>query len=201
MTTIFTRCTCLVTLMLLPLAGQGTTRLILSLDELIENSPIIFTGTVEDIRIVEEGDVAYSLVSFAVSQVVKGDPALRELELRFVGGDGATIHTEVSGQFIPIKGANGLWFVDDASRALVNPLTGWSQGYFPIVEKADGTRWLDLQDHPDYGILAPAPPLAGKMRAFNVPSDQIAAQFPHEFEYPVDDFVAAIMAREPGLGR
>lgn len=188
----------LAALMLLPLCGQATTRLVLGLDELAGNSELIFLGSVADQWLVEEDGLVYSVVKFTVDEVVAGDAALGSLELRFVGGTTATAHTEVAGQFIPALGAQGLWFVDDTARELVNPLTGWSQGYFPVVTKADGTRWLDLQQHPDYGILTPAAPLAGKMRAFNFPEQEIEAQFPREFEYPLDDFIAALRARAQG---
>lgn len=182
----------LIALALLPPHAQATTRLVLSLEDLIANSPLIFTGTAEEIVISEDNGVVYSTVRFEIEDVIKGEAALTTIELRFVGGTSTTAQTEVSGQFIPRMGADGLWFVDDTSRTLVNPLTGWSQGYFPIVTKPDGTRWLDLQDHPDYAILAPAAPLAGKMRAFNFPEQQIETQFPRILEYPLDDFIVVI---------
>ncbi|HEY0962925.1 MAG TPA: hypothetical protein VGE69_11275 [Pseudomonadales bacterium] len=180
---------------LLPLGAHATTRLVLSLEELIGNSTLIFTGTVSEVVVTEVAGVVYSTVHFAIDDVIEGDPALDTIELRFVGGTTAAAHTEVSGQFIPTEGAEGLWFVDDLSRELVNPLTGWSQGYFPIVEKPDGTRWLDLQDHPDYHILAPADALADKMRAFNFPQQQVEAEFPKRLEFPLDDFIGVIDAQ------
>lgn len=181
-------------LMSFAIGTQATTRLVLTLEELIDNSALIFTGTVDDIVVTVEDGIAYSTVRFVVDDVIEGDPSLDTIELRFVGGATATTQTDVAGQFIPAVGAEGLWFVDDVSRELVNPLTGWSQGYFPIVTKADGTRWLDLQDHPDYRILTPSAPLADKMRAFNFPQQQVDAEFPRQLDYPLDDFIDVIAA-------
>lgn len=181
-------------LVLLAWGAQATTRLVLTLEELIDNSALIFTGTVDEIIVTAEDGIAYSTVRFVVDDVIEGDSSLDTIELRFVGGATATTQTEVAGQFIPAVGAEGLWFVDDVSRELVNPLTGWSQGYFPIVTKADGTRWLDLQDHPDYRILMPSAPLADKMRAFNFPQQQVDAEFPRQPDYPLDDFIDVIAA-------
>lgn len=194
--TVFTSsCLLLLLPLVLPLTAQATTRLVLTLEELVENSTLIFTGTVEDVIVTDVAGVVYSTVRYTIDDVIEGDPALDTIELRFVGGATTTAHTEVSGQFIPSVGAEGLWFVDDLSRELVNPLTGWSQGYFPIVDKPDGTRWLDLQDHPDYRILTPADPLADKMRAFNFPQQQVEEEFPRRLEYPLDDFIDVISAQ------
>ena len=188
-------------LVLLLAAGfvRATTLLQLTYNELVSASERIFTGVVVDVTVTTEGDLVYSTVHFTVDAVIKGELAdttlERTLELRFLGGTSAGLQTEVVGQFIPAIGAHGLWFVDDAERDLVNPLTGWSQGYFPFVETADGSRWLDLRDHPDYGLLQENPdPLAGKMRDLNFTRAQIAEKYPERLRFPLDDFIVAINA-------
>jgi hypothetical protein len=174
---------------------RATTVLKLTLEQLVAGSELIFTGTVVDVASAAEGDLVYTTVRFAVEDVVKGEASSGTIELRFLGGASGELRTDVSEQYIPAEGARGLWFIDDTLRALVNPLTGWSQGHFPLVAAADGSQWLDLKDHPDYGLLQENPdPLAAKMRGLQFTREQIAEQFPERLRYPLDDFIRAIDA-------
>jgi hypothetical protein len=189
----FTRFVLAALLVLAPCA-YATTRLVLTLEELVTRSSLIFVGTVDAVELHVNDGAVYSNVVFAVEAIVEGVPNVETIELRFLGGSTVGTHTEVAGQFIPARGMRGLWFVDDTARELVNPLTGWSQGYFPLVTGSDGAQWLNLQDHPDYGILSPPDPLAAKMHAMNFPDAQIDARFPQALQYPLDDFIAVIQA-------
>jgi hypothetical protein len=194
----FVTCFALAALLLLTPFAQATTRLVLTLDELVTRSSLVFVGTVDAISVNTDEGIVYSHVTFTVERivesVVEADIEGDTIELRFLGGNTAGALTEVAGQFIPSPGMRGLWFVDDTTRELVNPLTGWSQGYFPLVAGSDGAQWLNLREHPDYGVLAPPDPLAAKMRAMNFPDAQIDARFPQALEYPLDDFVDVIRA-------
>jgi hypothetical protein len=176
-------------------SAHATTLVQVTLDELVNDSELIFTGEVVDSAIATEGELVYTTVRFAVDDVIAGDLAGDSVELRFLGGVDGARQTDVSGQFIPAPGARGLYFVGSTTRDLVNPLIGWSQGYFPLVDTPDGVTWLDLKDHPDYGLLAPdTDPLAGKMRGLNFTREQIAERFPERFRYPLADFILAIDA-------
>ena len=185
-------------LLLLALAvtpiARATVLVTLGFDELVAASELVFIGTVTESSTAVEGEYVYTTVRFAVEDVIAGELESAELELRFLGGTSGSRQTEVSGQYIPAVGSHGLYFVDDTVRDLVNPLTGWSQGHFPLIE-VDGSTWLDLKNHPDYGLLEPDPdPLAGKMRSLNFTREQIAARFPERFRFPLNDFVTAITA-------
>jgi hypothetical protein len=154
----------------------------------------VFIGTVTDISARVDGELVYTTVRFDIEDLVVGEAEDDVLELRFLGGTSGEQKTDVSGQYIPVLGAYGLFFVDDTVRDLVNPLAGWSQGHFPLIE-IDGTTWLDLKNHPDYGLLEPdTDPLAGKMRSLNFTREEIAERFPERFRFPLGDFVTAIKA-------
>jgi hypothetical protein len=175
-------------------SARATVLVPLTLEELVAASEVIFIGTITDSRSSAEGELVYTTVRFAVENVVAGELDGEVLELRFLGGSAEGQKTEVTGQSIPAVGEHGLFFVDDTVRDLVNPLTGWSQGNFPLID-VDGTTWLDLRNHPDYGLLEPdADPLAGKMRDLGFTREQIAEQFPERFRFPLRDFSAAIAA-------
>lgn len=181
-------------LLLAASVARATVLVALTLDELVTASEVVFTGTVTDSVTHAEGDLVYTTIRFDVDDVVAGEMDRDVLELRFLGGNVGEQKTEVSGQYIPQVGDHGLFFVDDTVRDLVNPLTGWSQGHFPLID-SDGTTWLDLKNHPDYGLLEPdADPLAGKMRSMGFTREQIAERFPESFHFPLSDFVSAIAA-------
>lgn len=184
----------LLAFVLFPRVLSATTLEQLTLDALVAESELVFTGSVESVHFITESELVYSVVRFNVENTIKGEYAGATLELRFLGGNDGSVHTEVAGQFIPLLGAHGVWFVEDTTLDLVNPLTGWSQGYFPIVANADGSLWLDFAGHPDYGLLQPIAPLAGKMRDMNFSDEQIQQSFPTLLKYPLNDFVRAIDA-------
>ena len=174
--------------------ARATVLVTLTLEELVATSELIFVGTAIDEFTSVEGELVYTTVRFDVDAVIAGDLPGEVLELRFLGGTSGGQKTDVAGQYIPAPGDHGLYFIDDTARGLVNPLAGWSQGHFPLVT-VDGTTWLDLKNHPDYGLLEPdSDPLAGKMRSLNFTREQIAERFPERFRFPLSDFVAVITA-------
>lgn len=178
--------------LLLHAPANATVLVQLTLEELVASSELIFIGKVLDSTTDAVGDLVYTTVRFEVDEVIAGETSDTILELRFLGGSADAQTTEVSSQYIPASGDRGIFFVDDTLRDLVNPLTGWSQGHFPLVD-VDGATWLDLKNHPDYGLLEPdTDPLAGKMRSLNFSREEIAARFPERFRFPLNDFVAAI---------
>lgn len=174
--------------------ARATVLVQLTLDELVAGSELVFTGVVTGAETDVVGELVYTTVRFEVEEVIAGAADGATLELRFLGGTSGGHSTDVSGQYIPAVGDRGLYFVDHTTQELVNPLSGWSQGYFPLVD-VDGATWLDLKNHPDYGILEPdTDPLATKMRGLNFTREQIAERFPERFRFPLNDFVAVIRA-------
>lgn len=189
-----------VLLFLLPLAAARATTLVeLSLEELVAGSELVFTARVaETVSGAQDGQV-YTWVTLAIEQEFKGEIATLGAErsdtltLRFLGGTTAAEQLSIVGQYIPSEGERGLYFVEDALHAMVNPLTGWSQGYFPLYAGAGGADYLDLRNHPDYArALGAEAPLAGKLRALGVDQQEIALRFPDSGRFPLADFIAAI---------
>lgn len=171
----------------------ATTILTLGLEELVAESSLIFTGEVQQSSVSVENDLVYTTVAFAIDELIKGEYAQDVLTLRFLGGESTDVKIDIAGQFIPAPGERGLYFVQDVQRDLVNPLTGWSQGYFPLIEDPGGIRYLDLRNHPAYELILGKPdPLAEKMRAMQFPADRIDARFPDSHQFPLADMVEVI---------
>jgi len=55
---------------------------------------------------------------------------------------------QVSGLRIPEDGEQGIYFVESVSRDLINPLIGWSQGHFVIVDDNGDRRISTADDKP-----------------------------------------------------
>lgn len=181
-------------LLWLPMAGvQATVLQQLGFEELVGGSELIVVATVTNWRIETVDGVQHTWVSFAVEDVVKGTLPARTLELRFTGADlqGAPMHIE--GQFIPVPGTRGLFFVADTSNNQVNPLTGWFQGYFPLMQDGRGDDYLDLRPRPD--LVVPGleiDPLVTKMQGMGFSSEAIDAKLPRAYLFPWQDFRDAI---------
>jgi hypothetical protein len=189
-------------LLIAPLHASATTLLTLTLDELVSQSALIFVAEVKEVAVVETDGQVYTYVTFQTAAEIKGSVAeapapagngSNTLTLRFLGGSTPGFTLEVSGNFIPAQGDRGLYFVEAADHTMVNPLTGWRQGAFPLFTAADGVDYIDLRGHPDYAeAFGAANPLAAKMRALGFSAEQIDAKFPDTREFPLEDFVRAI---------
>lgn len=168
----------------------------LSLEQLVADSALIFEGDVLSVEVSTENEFVYSTVTFAVGTVHKGDNLVQdELALRFMGGSDASLTLEVEGQYVPVAGEHGLYFVSDPGNHQVNPLTGWGQGYFPIFTGDDGREYLNLRNHPHYAFLDEGEnPLLKKMQGMNFSQDAIDAKFPRTEQFPLEDFVAAVQS-------
>lgn len=222
-------------------AVRATVVMELTLEELVAQSALIFTGEVLAVDVSVEDELVYSTVTFALATTVKGQapepptdwsPAANHdgtdhdgtptpgnhdgtptaasvegtiieghppatagqiLQLRFLGGQTAGLTVEVAGQQIPVAGDRGLFFISDPLSHQINPLTGWSQGWFPLLDAEDGRTYLDLRNHQDYALALGYPnPLAQKMQAVGFSRDQIQARVPGSLEFPLADFIAAI---------
>lgn len=178
---------CLVTLPV-----RATVLLQLGFEELVAQSGFIFAGTVIDHRTEVQGEQLYTFVSFAIDEVVKGVAPGDTVELRFLGGDVATAGMKVEGQFIPDAGARGVFFVAGLDEFQVNPLTGWQQGYFPLIADG-GIDYLDMQQRPDLTVPGlEVEPLVSKMRGMGFSTEAIDEKFPKAFLFSWDDFRTAI---------
>jgi hypothetical protein len=176
-----------------PLAS-ATTLQDFSFDDLVAQSAFIFVGKVQSSREELQGELIYTLVSFSVEQTLKGAAPQPTIELRFIGGSANGFNIKVAGQFVPAVGARGVFFVADLNAKQVNPLSGWQQGFFPLMQDGNGADYLDMRQRPDLKIPGlTVDPLVSKMLAMGFSSEAIDAKVPRAFLFSLDDFRTAIL--------
>jgi hypothetical protein len=165
----------------------------LTFEELVTQSQLVFRGVVLRTETEAADGLVYTRVWFRVDEVLRGEAPADEFPLRFVGGTDASSQVEVAGQYLPAVGAHAVWFVRDAYESMVNPLTGWHQGAFPIETAADGRQLLDLSGRPDLILFnTRADPLARKMLGAGFSEERIEARVPEYQRFPLQDFLDAI---------
>jgi hypothetical protein len=166
----------------------------LSFESLVSQSQLVVLADVSATRQQQEGELIYTYVTLTISERYKGQsPA--QVELRFVGGENANVAVDVAGQFIPSLHSRGVFFIETLAADLVNPLTGWQQGFFPVFSASNGQRYLDMQQRPDFVIPGLARnPLASKMHSIGMSAAAIAEKAPAEAVFTLADFSAAIRA-------
>jgi len=135
-------------LLLLSLSASATTILGMDIDQVAEQAELIFEGEVilSETRQESATGVISSYLTFRIDDVVKGDYDAATVELKFMGGVFNGQIVQVSGMRIPETGEQGIYFVESVSRDLINPLLGWSQGHFIVVEE-DGVRRISTADN------------------------------------------------------
>lgn len=131
-------CTCL---LIVTADIVATTILGIDIDQLTADAEFIFEGevVVTETREDSRSGIISTYVTFNVVDVMKGDYDAASIELKFMGGAFEGRIVQVSGLKIPQMGEQGIYFVESTSRDLINPLLGWSQGHFIIVDD-DGER-------------------------------------------------------------
>ena len=111
-----------------------------SFQEMVSTSKFIFEGTVigrEAIRPDGSNNI-FTRVTFAVSDVLKGDNAASTVSLYFMGGTIGELTLSISDMEIPKHGERGIYFVEQIAKRQVHPLYGWNQGRFLILNDRDG---------------------------------------------------------------
>ncbi len=128
-----------------------------SMDEMLQNSELVFEGVVTDKQVLatEQGH-PYTEVSFRIIDVIKGEWPQGEIRLSFLGGETAGKKLKVQDMEYPRLGEHGIYFVETLQKRLINPLYGWSQGRFVVlpddmghrrIHTADGRPVTDLRFH------------------------------------------------------
>lgn len=127
--------------------ANATTILSMDIDEVVTDAEFIFEGEVvfSETRQDSGSGIIRTYVTFAINDVLKGDEIGDSVELTFMGGAFNGEVVQVSGLRIPEDGEQGIYFVESLNRNLVNPLIGWSQGHFIIVDE-DGDRRISTID-------------------------------------------------------
>jgi hypothetical protein len=173
----------------------------LSFEALVAQSTAIVVGKVSGSRQEQRGDLIYTTVTIDVADTVKGS-ASSPIELRFVGGESSGVTVEIEGQFIPAMQSYGVFFIADLVSPMVNPLTGWYQGYFPLFTDAAGITYLDMRQRPDFVVPGlESNPLASKMQGLGFSPDAIARRVPERGVFRWPDFRQAISSEVQGAAQ
>jgi len=132
---------------LLPTAN-ATTILGMDVDKLVADAEFIFEGEVvhRETRQNQSSGLINTYVTFNIIDVIKGDYSGTSLELKFTGGTFNGQIVEVSGLVIPTEGEQGIYFVESLNTDMLNPLLGWSQGHYLIVDD-NGVRRMSTVDN------------------------------------------------------
>jgi len=125
--------------------AQATTIQKFEFKDIVNISELIVQGEVVDVSSFASADLVYTRVLIKVDDVLKGPHPGEFIELDFLGGNQNGKSVQIAGQDIPIYGERGFYFIEDLSMNAVNPLTGWGQGHFIIVQDAKGKEYLEKQ--------------------------------------------------------
>jgi len=138
---IVTALTCSLCLFAFPFAS-ATTILGMDIDKVAADAEFVFEGTVinSETRQDSNSGIISTYVTFQINDIIKGVYSGESLELKFMGGVFNGQVVQVSGMRIPEMAEQGIYFVESMSRDLINPLIGWSQGHFIIVDDNGTSR-------------------------------------------------------------
>ena len=130
----------LVTTVVLPCGLWASTVMQVSFQEMVATSEFIFEGTVISQEAVRPDGLSniFTRVTFAVSDVLKGDYDTSTVSLYFMGGTIGELMLSISDMQIPKNGERGIYFVESIAKRQVHPLYGWNQGRFLILNDRDG---------------------------------------------------------------
>ncbi len=122
-------------------SAYATTILAMDIDKVAADAEFVFEGEVinSETRQDNSSGIISTYITFRIDDIIKGDYSGDSVELKFMGGAFNRQIVQVSGMRIPEMAEQGIYFVESMSRDLINPLIGWSQGHFIIVEE-DGVR-------------------------------------------------------------
>lgn len=110
-----------------------------AMDEMIQNSRLVFEGKVISLESVKTGSRRiHTYVTFSILDVIKGDYSQDTVTLRFLGGTVGNVTMGVSDMKFPGPGEHGIYFVESLEKSQVNPLYGWSQGHFLVEPDQTG---------------------------------------------------------------
>ena len=151
--------------LLLCMRAHATSVMEVSLDEMLQNSELVFEGEVVDLKVHELGNGAIQTrVTFEVIDVIKGRAPQKMITLGFLGGTYGDRQTTVSEMRMPVLHERGIYFVESPGRNQVHPLYGWSQGHFRVLrDEQDIDRVLAADGEPIAGIEQAAEIRSGKL--------------------------------------
>ena len=119
--------------------AQATSVVEVTMEEMLQNSALVFEGRVIDVKVREHGDHSIQTrVTFELVDVIKGNVKGKNITLGFLGGEVAGRRLSVSNMHIPELNEQGIYFVESPESNLVQPLYGWSQGHLKIEQDPAG---------------------------------------------------------------
>ena len=117
---------------------RATSVVEVSVDEMLQDSGLVFEGEVVAIKVREFGNHGIQTqVTFKVVDVIKGKLKGRKVTLGFMGGVYGDREITVSEMQIPVMHERGIYFVESPERNLVHPLYGWSQGHLKLLRDSN----------------------------------------------------------------
>jgi len=108
-----------------------------TMDEMLLQCHFVFEGKVLALEAKESSPKRiHTYVIFEIQDIIKGEYSSDTITLSFLGGTVGDVTMAVSDIKVPQVGEHGIYFVESLERSQVNPLYGWSQGYF-LVQSDD----------------------------------------------------------------
>lgn len=151
---------------------QASTVAQMDFAEVVSGAELIFQGRVLTAEARQQpGEMIKTWVRFAIIDVVKGNYLGDEIELSFLGGSLGDRQLEVTDMIIPQVGETGFYFVESLLNQQVNPLLGWDQGHFLIVEETNGESVVTTVHHEPLLSLEPRSPGYVNTRPMNILAD------------------------------
>ena len=143
-------------LLLGSITAQATTLLGMDIDQIANNAELIFEGEVIKRTALQDSNsgIINTYITFRVIDVIKGSASGDTLELKFAGGEFAGEIVEVSGSVLPALNETGIYFVESATRDMLNPLLGWTQGHFTISTDEGERRVFSAESKPVIQVQA-----------------------------------------------
>ena len=113
----------------------------ISMDEMLQNSQLVFEGKVIDVEAKENSQKRiHTYVTLNIRVIIKGEYYNNNIILRFLGGTVGETTLLISDMVLPERGEQGIYFVESLERRQVHPLYGWSQGHFIVGRDAAGAE-------------------------------------------------------------
>ena len=158
---------------------SATTILGMDIDEIANQAELIFEGEVlvRETRQNNNTGIINTYVTFQIYDIVKGEFNGDSIELKFMGGTFQEQTVHISGLTIPSEGEHGIYFVESLNLDLINPLLGWSQGHFIIIERDLEARISTIDHKPVIQVnsVVEIPISIKKPRAIIEGNNQVAA--------------------------
>ena len=158
---------------------SATTILGMDIDEIANQAELIFEGEVlvRETRQDNNTGIINTYVTFQISDIVKGEFNGDSIELKFMGGTFQEQTVHVSGLTIPSEGEHGIYFVESLNLDFINPLLGWSQGHFIIIDRDREARISTVDHKPVIQVesVVEIPISIKKPRAIIEGNNQVAA--------------------------